>query len=212
VTDTPTLLRAGDRGWLVECPGLSPAVLAREIAAQRWAAELQEIVPAASTVLVIVRDASRSDALRTVLGELIDGAGQAPLTDAGTGRTVAVPVRYDGADLPAVAERTGLTIEEIARAHSDAEHRVAFFGFAPGFAYIDGVPDALRVPRLDSPRPRVPAGVLAIAGGQSVVYPGGTPGGWSQIGTAELELWNPDATPPNRLRVGDRIVFRRADR
>jgi 5-oxoprolinase (ATP-hydrolysing) subunit B len=207
-----SILRAGDRSWLVECPDHSPAALAAEIAARPWAAELQEIVPAAATVLVVVRDATRSDALRAVLAELLDGTGRAPFTDAGTGRTVVVPVRYDGADLPAVAERTGLTVEEIARVHSDAEHRVAFFGFAPGFAYINGVAEALRVPRLDSPRPRVPAGVLAIAGEQSVVYPGGTPGGWSQLGTAELELWNPDSTPPNRLRVGDRIVFRRADR
>jgi 5-oxoprolinase (ATP-hydrolysing) subunit B len=206
---TDALLRAGDRGWLVECADRSPASLAAEIAAQPWAGHLQEIVPAASTVLVVVRDAARSDALRADLDSLLDGTDQHPLP-AATGRTVAVPVRYDGADLPAVAERTGLTIEEIARAHSGAEHRVAFFGFAPGFAYIDGVPDELRVPRLDSPRPRVPAGVLSIAGGQSVVYPGGTPGGWNQIGTAELELWNPDADPPNRLRVGDRIVFRRS--
>jgi 5-oxoprolinase (ATP-hydrolysing) subunit B len=207
-----SILRAGDRGWLVECSDHSPAALAAEIAARPWAAELQEIVPAAATVLVVVRDSARCDALRALLAELLDGTGRAPLTDAGIGRTVVVPVRYDGADLAAVAERTGMTVEEIARAHSDAEHRVAFFGFAPGFAYINGVPDALRIPRLDSPRPRVPAGVLAIAGEQSVVYPGGTPGGWSQIGTAELELWNPDATPPNRLRVDDRIVFRRADR
>lgn len=209
---TPALLRAGDRGWLVECADRSPAALAAEIAAQPWARQLQEIVPAAATVLVVARDAARSDALRADLGTLLQGADQGPRTHAATGRTVAVPVRYDGADLPAVAERTGLTVEEIARAHSAAEHRVAFFGFAPGFAYVDGVPEVLRMPRLDSPRPRVAAGVLAIAGGQSVVYPGGTPGGWSQIGTAELELWNPDADPPNRLRVGDRIVFRRADR
>jgi len=206
------VLRAGDRGWLVECTDHSPAALAAEIAAQPWAADLQEIVPAAATVLVVVRDSARSDALRAVLAELLDGTRRAPLTDAGTGRTVVVPVRYDGADLPAVAERTGLAVEEIARMHSDAEHHVAFFGFAPGFAYINGVPEALRIPRLDSPRPRVPAGALAIAGEQSVVYPGGTPGGWSQLGTAELELWNPGATPPNRLRVGDRIVFRRAGR
>ena len=85
---------------------------------------------------------------------------------------------------------------------------VGFFGFAPGFAYIDGCPDALALPRRTTTRTRVDAGYVAIAGNQTVVYPGGTPGGWHLIGRTGERLWDPDRQPPNRLEVGDRVVFR----
>ncbi|GAA1158343.1 allophanate hydrolase subunit 1 [Streptomyces hebeiensis] len=215
----PVLRRAGDRGWLIECAGRRPARVATAIRERPWARELREIVPAAGTVLVVADGRGGMEPLatrlRALLAELdeLDAAGRSGATGAegeGPGapnRTVVIPVRYDGPDLPAVAERTGVPPEEVARLHASGEHAVAFFGFAPGFAYLDGVPEPLRLPRLPSPRARVPAGVVAVAGNQTVVYPGGTPGGWHQIGTTTIRLWDVTADPPNRLAVGDRVVF-----
>ncbi|WP_161992266.1 allophanate hydrolase subunit 1 [Pseudonocardia sp. EV170527-09] len=207
----PAVHRAGDRSWIVDClPGTVRAV-ADGAAADGWDAWVTDVVPAAATVLVVARPGTRMAALRRHLRTLATGAAATTVTDAGTpvpsARTVEVGVRYDGADLPAVADRLGTTPAEVAWAHAAATHQVGFFGFAPGFAYLDGLPDALRLPRLSTPRPRVEAGVVAIAGNQTVVYPGGTPGGWHQIGTTTAVLWDVDATPPNRLGLGDRVRF-----
>ncbi|WP_078635661.1 5-oxoprolinase subunit B family protein [Streptomyces sp. NRRL F-2890] len=206
------LRRAGDRGWLVECPGHRPAELALAIRAASWSAELREVVPAATTVLVVAEHAAAMERLAGRLTRLLDAAavgddGGVRSGPRAAARTVVIPVRYDGADLDAVAARAGLTRAEAVRRHTGGRHTVAFFGFAPGFAYLDGLPEPLRLPRLDSPRARVPAGVVAIAGNQTVVYPGGTPGGWHQIGVTTTRLWDVDATPPNRLAIGDRVVF-----
>ncbi|MFJ1645221.1 allophanate hydrolase subunit 1 [Streptomyces sp. NPDC088258] len=202
----PVLRRAGDRGWLIECAGARPADVATAIRARPWASGLRDVVPAATTVLVVAETAAGmvplAAALRAVLAEV--GARE---SRPAPGRTVVIPVRYEGVDLAAVAERVGLAPGEIARRHAEAEHAVAFFGFAPGFAYLDGLPERLRLPRLASPRPRVAAGVVAIAGSQTVVYPGGTPGGWHQIGVTAERLWDVEAQPPNRLSIGDRVVF-----
>lgn len=202
----PFLRRAGDRGWLIECSGRRPAEVATAIRAQPWASGLREIVPAATTVLVVAETLAEMGSLAGELSAVLDEVGGRG-TQPAAGRTVVIPVRYEGADLAAVAERVGLTPDEIARRHTGGEHAVGFFGFAPGFAYLDGVPESLRLPRLPSPRPRVAAGVVAIAGNQTVVYPGGTPGGWHQIGVTTVRLWDVEAQPPNRLAVGDRVVF-----
>ncbi|WP_405970637.1 allophanate hydrolase subunit 1 [Streptomyces sp. NBC_00988] len=208
----PVVRRAGDRGWLVECAGRRPAEVARAIRAKGWASELCDVIPAADTVLVVAERAAGSKGtpgmqwlaseLRALLTEW-----SADRATAAAPRTVVIPVRYDGPDLGSVAERAGVTPAEVARRHTDAEHSVAFFGFAPGFAYLDGVPESLRLPRLSSPRERVGAGIVAIAGNQTVVYPGGTPGGWHQIGTTTARLWDVRDEPPNRLQIGDRVVF-----
>ncbi|MET0766221.1 MAG: carboxyltransferase domain-containing protein, partial [Aeromicrobium sp.] len=87
----------------------------------------------------------------------------------------------------------------------------AYFGFAPGLAMLTGVPPAIAVPRRDSPRVRTPPGAVAIANEHTLVYPGGTPGGWNIIATYRGDpLWDARATPPNAVAVGDRIVFRGA--
>ncbi|WP_275558991.1 allophanate hydrolase subunit 1 [Streptomyces sp. 5-6(2022)] len=200
------LRRVGDRGWLIECADRRPADVAASIRAQPWASGLREVVPAATTVLVVAETAAGMGKLAAGLRAVLDGPG-AHRTGPPPGRRIVIPVRYDGPDLPEVAERLGLAPEEVARRHGAGEYRVGFFGFAPGFAYLDGVPESLRLPRLSSPRPRVAAGVVAIAGNQTVVYPGGTPGGWHQIGVTTTRLWDVTADPPNRLAVGDRVVF-----
>ena len=124
-------------------------------------------------------------------------------------RTIEIPVTYSGEDLDEVCDRTGVSRSRFIEEHTGARHTVAFFGFTPGFPYIEGVPGALHVPRRTTPRTRVPAGAVAVANGFTVVYPGGTPGGWSLIGyTCLPPLWDIDREPPNLVSAGDRVVFR----
>jgi len=126
---------------------------------------------------------------------------------------VRLPTRFgsaageSGADLDAVAAECGLTPEEVVARFCAATYTVAFVGFAPGFPYLIGLPPELEVARLPSPRPRVPAGAVAIAGPFAGVYPSATPGGWRLLGAAEISLFDPAATPPARLAAGDRVRF-----
>jgi KipI family sensor histidine kinase inhibitor len=123
------------------------------------------------------------------------------------GRVKKVPVQYDGEDLSEVARVTGLSTEEVIRLHSSAEYTVAFLGFAPGFPYLLGLPRELRCPRKKSPRVRVPAGSVAVAGEQSGIYPVASPGGWQLIGRTDLRLFDPAETSPSYLEPGDRVRF-----
>jgi inhibitor of KinA len=131
-------------------------------------------------------------------------------TDDGAGRLVEIPTRYggaDGEDLPLVAELTGLSPSQVIELHAGTEYDVFMLGFAPGFAYLGVVPEAIVVPRRPSPRPRVPAGSVAIAGRQTAVYPVESPGGWNLVGRTELVLWDPSREPPALLAPGDRVRF-----
>lgn len=125
-------------------------------------------------------------------------------------REVRVPVRYGGTfgpDLPLVAETTGLRVAEVVELHAGARYTVAAIGFSPGFPYLIGLPRELHVPRRSTPRTSVPAGSVAIAGGQAGIYPQATPGGWNVIGRTELALFDPEGRPPAHLQVGDHVRF-----
>lgn len=122
-------------------------------------------------------------------------------------RSWTIPVTYDGPDLPAVANATGLSIEEIIARHSDPWYDVYFLGFVPGFAYLGPLDPALVLPRRDTPRPRVPAGSVAIGGAQTVVYPLVTPRGWHLLGRTDISLFDPASQEPARLAAGDRVRF-----
>jgi KipI family sensor histidine kinase inhibitor len=100
-----------------------------------------------------------------------------------------------------------MTIDQIVALHSGAEHVVRFLGFAPGFAYIAGLPTALVVPRLDSPRVRVPAGSVGIAADRTGIYPREGPGGWRLIGRTPLKMFDVEREPAALLRAGDRVRF-----
>jgi len=117
------------------------------------------------------------------------------------GKRIDIPVRYNGPDLPFVAETHRLTAAQVIDLHSSAEYLVAFLGFAPGFAYLFGLPSQLATPRLDRPRPQVPAGSVGIAGQQTGIYPAASPGGWRLIGETDFPL-HPDWAMP-----GDRVRF-----
>ncbi|HWZ97021.1 MAG TPA: 5-oxoprolinase subunit PxpB [Candidatus Dormibacteraeota bacterium] len=121
-----------------------------------------------------------------------------------------IPVCYGGEfgpDIVEVASLRKIAVEEVIRLHSSAEYTVYFLGFVPGFAYLGGLPEQLTTPRLDVPQKKVPAGSVAIGGGQTGVYPVSTPGGWRLIGQTPLKLFRPDAQEQSFLAIGDEVRF-----
>lgn len=116
-----------------------------------------------------------------------------------------IPLRY-GNDLDKVAKKIGRTVDEVIRLHSSATYTVAAIGFSPGFPYLIGLPEELRLPRLDTPQP-VSAGSVAIAGDQAGVYPFDSQGGWHVIGQTPLKLFDPQNNPPALLAPGDQVKF-----
>ncbi len=125
-------------------------------------------------------------------------------------RTVRLPVVYGGQfgpDLDAVASKTGLTPAEVITLHSGTSYDCYMVGFTLGFPYLGTVPEALAVPRLATPRVRVPAGSMGIAGRQTGIYPVEAPGGWNLIGRTPVNLWRMAEDPPCLVRPGDRVEF-----
>jgi KipI family sensor histidine kinase inhibitor len=122
-------------------------------------------------------------------------------------RAVELPTTYDGVDLADVARRWGMTRDETVATHAGLTFTVAFCGFAPGFAYCTGLPEELAVPRLREPRPRVPAGSVALADVFTGVYPTASPGGWRLLGRTAATLWDPAADPPALLAPGTTVRF-----
>jgi inhibitor of KinA len=130
-------------------------------------------------------------------------------------RTVQVPVCYDpefAPDLEEVAKKTSLSLAEVLELHTAAEYRVLMMGFAPGHAYMGGLDAKLAVPRRATPRPVVPAGSVAIANEQTVVYPYAISGGWSVIGRTPLAVFDPERQEPSLFASGDRVRFRAIDK
>ena len=123
-------------------------------------------------------------------------------------RSIEIPTCYDGPDLADTAARSAMSAEELVAIHTAPEYRVFFLGFVPGFAYCGPLDTRIVAPRLERPRERVPAGAVAIADGQTAVYPLDSPGGWRLIGRTELALFDPRRDPPALLRPGDRVRFR----
>jgi KipI family sensor histidine kinase inhibitor len=123
------------------------------------------------------------------------------------GRPVEIPTRYDGPDLEDTASRSKITVADLVARHSGREYRVFFLGFLPGFAYCGTLDPRIAAPRLARPRERVPAGAVAIADGQTAIYPFDSPGGWRLIGRTELRMFDPASDQPALLRPGDRVRF-----
>ncbi|MGO1769493.1 MAG: 5-oxoprolinase/urea amidolyase family protein [Microbacterium sp.] len=195
------ILPCGDDAVLVELSDLDEATaLAASLRADPVPG-VAELVAGARTVLVRLEGAADRDAV--VAAIRFRGDGAAP----DDGALVEVRAVYDGEDLAEVAELTGLSPEEVVARHSAAVYRVAFTGFAPGFAYLSGLDPELAVPRRATPRPRIPAGALAVAGDFTAVYPRSSPGGWRLVGRALDEMWRLDRDPPALLRPGTRVRF-----
>jgi allophanate hydrolase subunit 1 len=162
-------------------------------------------------VLILAAGTADLDLLRPHIGELLAGTGAGTAgggsEDSDAGETLVIPVRYDGADLAAVGAETGLGADGVVAAHCGATYRGCFSGFAPGFCYLEGLSEALRVPRLAEPRPVVPAGSVAVADRYSALYPRATPGGWRLLGRTDARLWDSRRDPPALVRPGTIVRF-----
>lgn len=193
------VLPAGPDALLVELP--LPAEVPLLYADVRRDLTCADLVPGARTVLL--DGVADLDAARDYLAAWVPAGESADRV----GPLVELPTTYDGADLDDVARRWGMTRAEAVATHSGAEHRVAFVGFAPGFAYCTGLPPELSVARLDRPRARVPAGAVGLAGEYTGVYPTASPGGWRLVGRTEARLWDADRDEPALLTPGTRVRF-----
>lgn len=167
-----------------------------------------EWVPGYVTVTVYYQPWVRRYAeMRGALEERVRSADSEPLPPS---RLVKIPVRYggaDGPDLEDVAAYHGLTAAEVVTRHTAPTYLVYLLGFAPGFPYLGGLPEGLATPRLDTPRPSVPAGSVGIGGAQTGVYPFETPGGWRIIGRTSAVLYDILREPPALLQPGDEVRF-----
>ncbi|MFJ8812671.1 5-oxoprolinase subunit B family protein [Amycolatopsis thermoflava] len=198
-------LRYGPDAALVECESLAEMSAVRAAVVAAGLPDLVEVVPGARTVLIAARPGSTGldDARRFVESADLDGG------NGGEPREITIDVRYDGEDLDLVARTAGITAAEVVELHTGATYTVAFTGFAPGFGYLTGLPEPLRQSRLDTPRTRVPAGSVAIAGEFTGVYPRSSPGGWRLLGHTDAVLFDSRAERPALLAPGDRVRFRR---
>lgn len=192
----------GQAALLIECAdGDQVEAWRAELWRRRERGELSavEIVPGARTVLLDGVDDPAETARRIVEWPWPAATGTAD------GPLVTIPVVYDGSDLPWVAERWGMSTEDAVDRIAGAELRVAFCGFAPGFAYLAGLPPEWAVPRLPNPRPKVPAGSVGLAGEYAGIYPTASPGGWRLVGRTERVLFDVDRDPPALLVPGTRV-------
>lgn len=192
----------------VEGPEDAQALAARLREAQDWL----DVVPGIDSVVV------RFDALR-VSAEEARAVIRATLEEGVQARRpshefLEIPVIYggeDGPDLDELSAATGLAPDEIVRLHTDPEYRVEMVGFTPGFAFIGGLDERLRVPRRKEPRQRVPAGSVGIADERTGIYAMASPGGWTLIGRTPHKLFDAAADQPFTLQPGMRVRFRAID-
>jgi KipI family sensor histidine kinase inhibitor len=182
--------RLGDHALLI---GVPDAVAARRLtraldaARRQGQAELEgvaEVVGGLATVMVAFDPgAGDVDERRPALARLMEEVGAQPDTEDAPAGLLQIPCTFDGPDLAEVASLVGSTPEGVVEMLTAAPLTVAVVGFSPGFAYLAGLPAALRrVPRRSRPRPSVPAGSVALGGGHAAVYPSASPGGWHLVG------------------------------
>jgi KipI family sensor histidine kinase inhibitor len=204
-----TLKPLGDSAWLVEFPGLTgEAALARvmglvDALEMNRPAGVLDVVPSFDSLAVHFTGGDGLDVLDwiqsvTVVDRLPEGG------------EIQIPVCYGGEhgpDLEEVARETGLSTEQVIALHSSAIYTVAAVGFSPGFPYLLGLPERLRLPRRATPRLAVPAGSVAVAGGQAGIYPFTSPGGWQVLGRTAVGLFDLTLERPALLRSGDRVRF-----
>lgn len=218
-------LPAGDTAWLIELPDLPHTLAlfealqaARQTALQAAPplsplAALHTLAPAARTLL-LEWDAHAASAASVAAAVRLAAQGLGARTAApasAAARHVDIPVDYRGQDLEALAEHLGISRAELIERHTGCDYQAAFAGFAPGFVYLTGGHACFaQVPRLATPRTRVPAGSVALAGHFSAVYPKDSPGGWQLIGATPLAMWDLRRSEPALVQPGFRVRF--ADR
>ena len=218
MTDLRIVL-AGDAALLVEFPArIDPAVSGQAVALaravrSRWAASVRDVVVGYASVTIYFDplhvDAS---ALEEELRQLARALPDSAIED---GALIDVDVCYGGdlgPDLADVAAFAKVTEDEVVRLHSATTYRVYIVGFVPGFPYMASVHPHLALPRRTTPRTRVPAGSVAIAAGQTGIYPIETPGGWHLIGRTRVKPYDASRAEPFLFKPGDRVRFHPIDR
>jgi KipI family sensor histidine kinase inhibitor len=214
----------GDHAALLELPDNATVQVAARLARERLGAQLVEVVPGHKTLLLVWDEGLVNAAtLESNLKALAGDASAFKLDSRVIGKVpppkVTVPVRYDGADLDAVAATLDVSTKALVELHCGATYTVAFMGFSPGFPYliaeggggVEGVGGAvermLALPRLGTPRTEVPAGSVAVAAGYCGIYPRSSPGGWNLLGRTEVVLFDVQREPPALLEPGTRVRF-----
>lgn len=212
------IVPAGDAAWLVEWPArIDPAVSAQAVAfatrARELASPIRDVVVGYCSVTVYfdpfhVDGDSLQEQLRSLYADLPD-------KDDLDGGEIDVDVCYGGEfgpDLAEVAQRVGISEEDVIALHAGRTYRVYVVGFIPGFPYMASVDEKLALPRRVTPRMRVPAGSVAIAAGQTGIYPRETPGGWHLIGRTHVKPYDRSRANPFLFKPGDRVRFHPIDR
>jgi inhibitor of KinA len=172
---------------------------------------VRDVVPTYNAVTVHFDPLTTDvDGLETALDRLYRRQTSQKSSSHAAGRTIEIPVTYGGTagpDLSAVAAFAGCSEADVVRLHTQMDYRVYMLGFLPGFAYMGSVDARIAMPRLETPRMRVAAGSVGIAGSQTGVYPCDTPGGWRIIGHTSVKLFDPSRTEVFLLKAGDRVKF-----
>jgi KipI family sensor histidine kinase inhibitor len=208
----PAYRWASDHGLLVSFPGGPDETVRADVLgafdALRRLPAVRNLHPAAASLLVVCDPAATDPAaFEADVRAAVDSRTPRP---EGERRLLQIPVCYEGdyaPDLAEVARLHGSTAEAVVARHSGADYVVSFLGFAPGFPYLDGLPEDLATPRLARPRKLVPAGSVAIGGPHAGIYPFATPGGWRIVGRTPLAMFRVDRDPPSLLEPGDAVRF-----
>jgi KipI family sensor histidine kinase inhibitor len=171
-------------------------------------AEVEDVVPAAASLLVLLRAGEVPSPGLISAFERVEEAASAAAAREPRVHEIGVTYGADaGPDLAELARMHGLDERAVVALHVSVRYTVGFLGFSPGFAYLIGLPATLATPRLATPRTRVPSGSVAIGGEFTGIYPRATPGGWRILGRTDVSLFDPGADPPTRLLPGDRVRF-----
>jgi inhibitor of KinA len=213
------IVAAGDGALLVELPpSIDPSTSGRVLSLacairERHAASVRDLVVGYCSLTVYFDPlAIDADWLESAIRSAAEDVVESPDV---AGALVDVPVCYGGdfgPDLPDVAQAAGCSEEEVIAIHSGSIYRVYVVGFIPGFPYMARVDPRLALPRRSSPRQKVPAGSVAIAAGQTGIYPAETPGGWHLIGRTPVKPYDPSRSEPFLFKAGDRVRFHPIDK
>jgi KipI family sensor histidine kinase inhibitor len=217
--DDMRIAAAGDAAMLVEFPpAIDPEISGRVIALGRAVRDrcgemIRDVVVGYCSLTVYFDPLSLDPAwLEAEVRRTAEELPPAPVID---GALIDVPVCYGGdlgPDLADVAAAARCSEDEVIALHTGRSYRVYLVGFIPGFPYMAEVDPRIALPRRPSPRMKVPAGSVAIAAGQTGIYPSETPGGWHVIGRTRVKPYDPSRAAPFLFKAGDRVRFHRVER
>ncbi|MCL2054001.1 MAG: 5-oxoprolinase subunit PxpB [Oscillospiraceae bacterium] len=211
---TAKISAVGDCAVLVELGSeISPEINARVISLVQLIKE-QPIEGAADTIptfcSLLVNYDPRVISYEKICRRLSDLARLDTRTDEKSAKVFQIPVCYSGdyaPDIEYIAERAGLSVQEVIKIHSGRDYLIYMLGFMPGFPYLGGLDERIHTPRLEVPRVQIRAGSVGIGGTQTGIYPLDSPGGWQLLGMTPLKTYDPTREKPILFEAGDYIRF-----